>query len=111
MKQPVLTDLFVVAVEQLPTAPYAKDSQTSKAGAEAIQGKLSRQCEELLDLYRVEGPLTDWEAHKRLGWERTTVIARRHGLKHRVEKLGTRKNPDSGIENDVYGLTYGWATR
>ena len=93
------------------TAPYAKGSDTSKAGAEAVKADLSRQCQELLELYREHGPLTDWEAHKLLRWERTTVTARRHGLKTRVEKLGTRVNPDSGIRNDVFGLSYGWAAK
>jgi len=114
MNEQGLLDLFAPAVRPVSEgwqAPHAKGSATSKAGAEAVQSKLSRQCAELLDLYITAGPLTDWEAAKRLGWERTTVIPRRHTLIRRkqVEKLGTRENPDSGIQNDVYGLSYGWA--
>jgi hypothetical protein len=101
-------------VSESPTfsAPYAKGSETSKAGAEAVKADLSRQCQELLELYVTHGPLTDHEAAQLLAWERTTVIPRRHTLMRRqqVEKLGTRENPDSGIQNDVYGLKYGWAT-
>lgn len=116
-RQPSL-DLFVAETVppergwKAPTsAPYAKGSETSKAGAKAVEAKLSRQCQELLDLYLEHGPLTDWEAKKLLGWERTTVNARRNGLGKRITTFGTRVNPDSGIANEVYGLAYGWAAR
>lgn len=102
-------DLFPVPApvdphhEAVKRAPYQKSSATSKAGADAVQGKLSRQCAQLLDLYVCEGPLSDWDCHLILGWERTTVTARRHGLGEQVKKMGKRVNPDSGILNDVYG--------
>lgn len=98
--------LFSPAPVSRPRAPYATGSATSKAGAEAVKGILTRQCEQLLRAYREHGLLTDWEMAQRLGWERTTVIPRRHTLVRlgQVQKVGTRKNPDSGIANDVYGV-------
>lgn len=106
-------DLYHAKVQPFPTAPYATGSATSKAGADAVQGSLQRRCAELLNVYLEHGPLTDLEAAHYLGWERTSVIPRRHQLVRRgqVQKCGTRKNPRSGVENDVYGLKYGWAAK
>lgn len=104
-QHPLFDDLYRPTVEPI-TVPFQPSSETSRAGAKRVEKIAGRQCQELAEAYRIKGPMTDHEAAEWLGWERTTVIPRRHQLIHagQVEKTGTRTNPASGVSNAVYGL-------
>lgn len=79
----------------------------SHQGAVAASERVGRQCVELLSAYALHGPLTDAEAAKHLGVERSTINARRAELKARglVSAHGTKKNETTGISNTTWGLT------
>lgn len=81
----------------------------SHQGAVAASERVGRQCVELLGAYATQGPLTDAEAAKHLGIERSTINARRAELIRRllVAKHGTKRNPETGITNTTWGLIGG----
>lgn len=88
------------------SVPYAKGSETSKAGAQRVQSIAGQQCQTLLEWYRTEGPLTDAEAATLMDVERSTINARRNALIDfgKVEEKGQRKNLTSGVSNTTWGL-------
>lgn len=87
-------------------SPSPMAAQCSYNGVVAAQERAGTQVERLLELYAKRGPTSDWEAHKALGWERTTVNARRRPLCQRgiVVAVDTVKNADTGISNTRWGL-------
>lgn len=78
----------------------------SHAGAVAASERVGRQCVELLSAYALHGPLSDAEAAKHLGVERSTINARRAELRRRglVCAQGTKKNDATGVTNTLWGL-------
>lgn len=74
-------------------------------GAEDAKARSGKQTAALLGLYEQHGPLTDAEAARRLGVERTTVNARRNELVRRglVVAVDTVKAA-TGIRNTRWGL-------
>lgn len=98
--QPAFDFTTPIAPSGSPLARHA-----SWLGAISGQERVGRQCLALLQLYRDEGPLTDREAAKRLGVERTTINARRGELVKRgwvvaVDLVET----ETGVKNTRWGL-------
>lgn len=119
MKQPVLPDLFVVEVEQLPEVPIAPSASIQAKHCSAMGAQKAEESRETLWAAMLGGyshsPLSDAE----LSWSLSvlfsrdippsTVSARRHelieqGLVHPFA-IGTRKNPKTGVSNSLWGLT------
>jgi hypothetical protein len=82
-------------------------SHRSFQGAVSASERVGRQSLQLLALYAKEGSLSDWQAKNLLGWERSTVNARRATLIQLglVVQYGSVLNPDSGLMNVAWGLT------
>lgn len=82
----------------------------SALGAVDAKPRAGRQTRALLELLarRGDAGISDWEAAALLGWERTTVNARRvplcKGDEPWVVAVGTRKGP-TGIRNTCWGLS------
>lgn len=91
-------------IEPLP--PFQAGSHTSYLGAVDASGRVSRQCAQILGMYRVYGSLTDAQMADMTGIERSTVIPRRRELQRRglVTFSGHHRNALTGILNKTYGL-------
>jgi hypothetical protein len=94
--------------EQLPFAESASPmaAQCSFLGAQDAARRASTQTLTYLELLAKVGPLTDAEAAKRMGVERTSINARRKPLCDRgvVVAKGRKRNRKSGIPNTLWGL-------
>lgn len=119
MKQPVLTDLFVVAVEQLPEVPVAPSASIqarhcSAMGARKMDGSRNAFWVAMLGLYRT-APRTDAEIATILSDPPVRVIPSSTISARRAELIamghvdpvpcGTRKNPRTNVSNSLWGLT------
>lgn len=87
-------------------SPSPLAGQASFAGAANAQARASNQTLRYLELLAKRGPTTDAEAAKILGWERSTVNARRVPLRDRgiVRAVDTIENPETGVRNVRWGL-------
>lgn len=90
--------------------PFSGDTppsrHTSHAGAEDAKPRAENQTIRYLAILKAHGPLTDREAAKLLGIERTSVNARRAPLVKAgiVGPKGFRRGPGRQIKNVVWGL-------
>jgi hypothetical protein len=117
--QPVLADLFVVEVEQLPKVPIAPSASIQARHCSAMGAQKAEESRETLWTAMLGGyaqePLSDAE----LSWSLSvlfgrdippsTISARRseligQGLVHPFA-VGTRKNPKTQVSNSLWGLT------
>jgi hypothetical protein len=78
----------------------------SHQGAIHAERRAGPQVLLLLAAYATYGPMTDAEAAKRLGLERSTINARRVPLRDRgiVVAVDTVKNPVTQVRNTRWGL-------
>lgn len=81
-------------------------AHTSREGAQKAQKRAASQTVRLLELYAQYGPLTDAEAARHLGVERTSVNARRVPLVTRgvVVAVDTVPSTRGGGRNTRWGL-------
>jgi Fic family protein len=100
-QQPDLDFTAPIAPSRSPIAKHC-----SALGAKSAEERIGRQCLQLLTAYQQRGPLTDSEASKVLGVERSTINARRSELVRRglVEAVGSAKNPETGVRNTRWGI-------
>lgn len=94
------------------TAPVQGKTATSdavknrRAGHAQAAALAKSQQHWVLSCYQDYGPMTDAEVRDALGWERSTVNARRNELMKAglVQEVGSKKNLQTGVQNTLYGL-------
>lgn len=109
MDQPVLTDLFVVEVEQLPVPVSGRSSvarKCSESGKVAVRLKAGSQAARIRELLR-GGALTDQEIAAATRLPLTTVLARRWALIHNglVEEKPVGFQQSQTALRSLWGLT------
>lgn len=65
--------------------------------------------EQVLQQFRLHGPMTDRELQEHLGWEISSISARRNALYKRklLRMIGHKKNPRTGIQARVWAIQEG----
>lgn len=85
------------------TAPYQRNSDTSRAGARAAQPNVRTQCAAYMELLRSRGAqgMTDHYAAERLGLPDGRISARRRALVLRGEVFDSGRRVDGGYGSPV----------
>lgn len=98
---PWVTPLLPFASSPSPLAAH-----TSYLGAVDAQDRAATQTLRYLELLAKRGPISDWDAAKFLGLERSTVNARRAPLRDRGIVVAVDKvlNEETGSSNTRWGL-------
>ena len=100
---PTVSKPATVERRNVPTAPYQRGSDTSRAGARAAQPNVQTQCEAYMALLRSRGSrgMTDHYAADRMGLPDGRISARRRALVLRGEVMDSGRRVDGGYGSPV----------